>query len=117
MSITVKFKNVDLLKTAFVVEYHDILCSLMAWTAVRVEEFCITSLYRPDDTGVHGTTPCRGVDISVKNISNPQKFVDEANRIWTYDPDRPEKKCFILHDVGFGLHIHMQVCDETWFNR
>jgi hypothetical protein len=33
--------------------------------------------------------------------------------MWTYDTERPHKKCCIYHDVGQGKHIHFQVHPNT----
>ena len=78
------------------------------------EEFgtqAITSLYRIGDTGVHGTLPLRGVDLRCNVDSyNIEKFVNDT---WVYDIDRPHYKACMIHDVGGGVHIHLQVHPNT----
>jgi len=76
-------------------------------------QFTITSLYRPGDTGVHGTIPLRGVDLRLRNGRIGDALADLVNLAWVYDPDRPEKKCAIYHDVGKGEHLHLQVHPKT----
>lgn len=76
-------------------------------------EFIITSLYRINDTGVHGQLPLRGIDFRMKNEEIGKQIVDYINSKWKYDPARPDLKCAILHNVGQGLHIHLQVHTNT----
>ena len=73
----------------------------------------ITCGHRPGDPGVHGTVPCRGIDIRSRVFSKPHKVVQGINERWQYDPDRPEKQVAILHDVGSGEHIHLQTHPNT----
>jgi len=71
-------------------------------------EFTLTSLYRINDNGVHGTLPLRAMDLSIRN--NDIGLVAErfVNGRWIYDPTRPKLKCALLHDAGSGLHLHLQ---------
>jgi hypothetical protein len=76
-------------------------------------EFTVTSLYRIDDSGVHGTLPLRGIDFRCHLPEFGRLVVDYVNSRWQYDPSRPEKKCCIFHTVGKGLHLHFQTHPNT----
>jgi hypothetical protein len=76
-------------------------------------EYTITSLYRIGDTGVHGTLPLRGADLRMRNSRVGKEIRRMINELWTYDPDRPVKRCAILHGVGGNLHLHVQVHPNT----
>jgi len=76
-------------------------------------EFTITSLYRIGDSGVHGQLPLRGIDLRVWAYEIGLAIEKHINDRWCYDPKRPEKRCAILHDVGQGLHLHVQSHPNT----
>lgn len=78
-------------------------------------ETVITSLYRINDNGVHGQLPLRGIDIRWRLDWSPEgeQIAQWINERWQYDPDRPEKKCCIYHDVGQGAHLHFQTHPNT----
>ena len=76
-------------------------------------EFTTTSIFRIDDPGVHGTLPCRAIDLHCKGFEFG-KFIEKfINDNWIYDPGRPDKKCCLFHNTGQGYHLHLQVCDRT----
>ena len=52
----------------------------------------------------------RGIDIRVNDMPKgmAEKLTEVFNQI-QYDKKRPNKKTAILHDVGTGAHIHLQV--------
>lgn len=87
--------------------------------AISVEEnfgveFCVTSLYRIDDPGVHGTLPLRGLDLRCHDPFTGEAVETYVNAIYEYDPDRPSKKCCMYHDAGQGgFHLHLQVHPKT----
>lgn len=76
-------------------------------------EHTITSLYRIDDGGVHGTLPLRGTDLRMRNESVGKIIESIVNNKYSYDPARPEKKCAFLHGSGSNLHLHIQVHPNT----
>lgn len=81
--------------------------------AYRVE-FTITSLYRENDLGVHGTIPVRGADLSCKNDHLGYMIEKDLNELYTYDPVRPDRKVCMYHDAGTGgKHLHVQVHPNT----
>lgn len=78
----------------------------------------VTSLFREPvegESGVHGTVPLRAVDLSVSGLTEAQvsQFEADCNKAWIYDPERPEMRVCIRHDVGRGDHFHLQVHDRT----
>lgn len=76
-------------------------------------EFIVTSLYRIDDNGVHGSLPLRGLDFGCGSKLIGDTVVEYINSKWSYDKLRPEKVCCMCHDVGQGLHLHLQVHPNT----
>lgn len=95
---------------------HPELSKLLWWWLDRYYEAVVTSAYRANDKGVHGTLPYfRGLDLRYFIYANPLAMVEDVNRVWIYDPKRPKMKCVILHDVGRGKHFHLQVSYNTEF--
>jgi len=75
-------------------------------------EKVITSLYRIDDSGVHGQLPLRGIDLRCRTGAHGIEVSNYVNDRWVYDSSRPKKLCAMCHNVGKGQHIHLQ----THFN-
>lgn len=73
----------------------------------------ITSAYRPGDTGVHGQMPVRGLDLRCLNPKFGLEAEAWVNLRWRYDPARPKKQVALFHNVGRGLHLHIQVHPGT----
>jgi len=73
----------------------------------------ITSLYRINDSGVHGELPLRGIDCRCKDSGLGKLIAERINSVWVYDFSRPIKKCAIYHDVGRGRHVHIQTHPNT----
>ena len=71
----------------------------------------VTSAWRPDDPGIHSTRPLRAVDLRSHHIPDAvaRQVEERINRAWIYDPRRPEKRVCLWHDVGLGVHFHLQV--------
>lgn len=116
MAITIK--NHKVLMEILAAPYHAKLIQLMIWTCIRHNPIVMTSGYRgPHGNSVHNTKPCRGLDIRSTVYNDPQAVVDDINNYATYDPARPNKKCAILHDIGKGVHIHLQVHRKTEFHN
>lgn len=78
-------------------------------------EFTITSIYRIDDDGVHGTLPVRGIDLRCRSKEIGISIEALINKFWIYDPERLCKKCCFLHGNGSNLHFHLQVHSNTEF--
>lgn len=76
-------------------------------------EFTITSLYRINDKGVHGTLPLRGTDLRMRSKDIGLAIEKAVNGRFIYDTARPEKACAFLHGRGSNMHLHIQVHDNT----
>lgn len=72
-------------------------------------EFTITSLYRINDDGVHGTLPLRGTDLRMRNKDAAEAVAKYINDRWEYNPEAPGKFCGYLHGNGSNYHLHVQV--------
>ncbi|MBM3328205.1 MAG: hypothetical protein FJY67_01870 [Calditrichaeota bacterium] len=102
-------------------EWRDGRLSLRLRAVVRfvdswVKEQCgfdivLTSIFRPQttDSGVHATW--RGVDIRTRDWPEgvAETLAREVNQIFRYDVSRPQMKTALVHDVGQGTHLHLQV--------
>lgn len=80
----------------------------------KFDLWTITSAFRPGDDGVHGTVEkLRGIDLRCHDLFVGQRVAGWVNANWEYDPERPHMKVCICHDVGKGVHLHFQVCENT----
>lgn len=111
------FKNLKVLRAMFSVPWHPKLIALLMWIVVRYgkDKVIITSAFRKDDPGVHGTIPLRGFDLRSWVFKDPYEITEDINKVWIYDPSRPDKHCCICHDIGRGVHLHLQVHPNTAF--
>ena len=96
---------------------HPSLAAIFYWTAHRLFDVVVTSAYRANDPGVHGTLPrYRGLDIRSYIYADPQGMADMINANWVYDVGNPTRKPVALyHEVidkktekSKGVHIHLQ---------
>lgn len=118
MGDSIKIKSTKVLTGLLLVPFHANMTHLANWIVVRLSEVVFTSAYRPQkihakDSGIAATNPCRHLDIRSYVYGDPRGIVDDINSHWAYDPKRPRLKCAILHDTGLGVHIHLQVHDNT----
>jgi hypothetical protein len=103
--------NIDIHQLEFIDQnLREILVEIEDLTGLT---FTITSLYRIDDSGVHGTLPLRGADLRMRDWAIGQEIQDSINAMWMYDPDQPEKMCALLHGEGANLHLHVQTHYNT----
>lgn len=113
----IQIKDHKVLDEVLKAEYHPKLRELLTWFCCRYSSCVMTSGYRKGDPGVHGTKPCRGADMRSRVFEDPEGVVADINAHWTYDPERPDYKCAVLHDTGSGKHIHLQAHNNTTYNR
>jgi len=103
--------NIDIAQLEFIdQDLRNILVCLESETGIV---FTITSLYRIDDAGVHGTLPLRGADLRMRNAAVGDRIAQLINAKWQYDRRRPELTCAVLHGEGSNLHLHIQVHPRT----
>jgi len=76
-------------------------------------EFTLTSIFRMNDSGVHGALPVRGIDLRCRSSEVGVSVESLINKFWKYDPKRPNKKCCFLHGHDSNLHFHLQVHPNT----
>ena len=108
-------KNNDVILGVLAVPWEPKLKELLIWIENKWSNNTITCAYEKRDySSVHSTIPLRGFDLRSRNFIDPQKIADEINSQWIYDPQRPEKKCCVFHDVGKGPHFHLQVHNDTF---
>ena len=93
---------------------HPKLIELLVWLEEKTSlEFKVTSDYRPNDDGIHGTMLLRATDLSCKINAIGLVIEEYINMNWQYDPTRPDIECCLFHDIGQGKHLHIQVHDNT----
>lgn len=84
-------------------------------TSVEIEtgwEFTLTSLYRMNDDGVHGTLPLRAADLRVRDGVMGKHLENWINDRWEYH-EGSGKHCALLHGEEYNLHLHVQVHPNT----
>ena len=112
----IEVKNQEVLKALTTVPLDPGLLWLANVIEAKYGVVCITCAARPNDHGVHGTNPCRGLDIRSSVYQSAEDVTDWINRNGVYDYKRPLKKVAILHDAGSGMHIHLQIHPNTRLN-
>lgn len=110
----IQIKNASVLRKLLSERYDLVLIDIVTEVLGMVPGL-ITDGYREGDKGVHGTSPVRGIDMRSRIYSREILNVVEKhiNSKWQYDPKRPHKVCCMIHDVGKGVHIHLQVHPNT----
>ena len=118
--MSIKINDSKVFAALLEVPYHKKLVALALWYVYRYDNPVITSAHRKQkiwegDSGIHMTIPGRALDFSVVGLTDPRKVIEDVNNHFEYDPGRPDMRCAIYHDVGQGMHIHLQVSDSTVF--
>ncbi len=106
--LTIEYKNEQIFKNATCVAWHPTLVEVLMWIEKAFKPV-ITSAYRKGDPGVHGADPLRAFDLRSYIFTNPESVRDIINEHWVYDPKRPAMQVCVYHDVGRGVHFHVQV--------
>ena len=109
-----KIKDINVLSQLLEKQYVDSLIQILMDVCSQVGDVVITEGWRKGG-GVHSTIPCRGLDLrswiyTSDELDGIEKYVNER---WVYDSARPDMKCCIVHNVGNGKHIHLQVHPKT----
>lgn len=109
-----EYKNLNVLKSLFTKAWHINLIGVLQWMVLRYNRVYFTQGWESRDyASVHNTDPLRGFDIRHSVYDDPAEVVNDINKHWIYDPERPEMKVAMLHDIGRGMHMHIQVCDRS----
>jgi len=113
---TIEIKDANVLEGLMAKKFDPALIPVIVWVAVTFG-LVITESYRDKRhaNDVHGTDPVRAVDLRTRcyDGDGAYRIMDEINNRWIYDPGRPDKKVAMIHDVGQGLHFHIQVHPNT----
>ena len=110
----ISVKNKIVLEALIAKQYNPNLFAIINDILSLISDIVITEGWRKGG-GVHSTDPCRGIDLrswiyTADELQTIEKYI---NGKWIYDPDRSAMKCLIVHDVGKGNHIHLQVSNKT----
>jgi len=112
----ISIKDKSVLYNIMRVPYDETLIGVIMWLDGQFpDRIIITSGYRPG-SGVHGTTPCRAVDIRSWIFKDPELRANYINHAWEYDYERPNKLVCLYHESKPGAddwHFHIQVHKNT----
>ena len=114
----IKIKDLKVLDSLLIHPYHSKMRELLKWFCVRYSETVFTGGYEERNyPSVHSVIPVRGMDVRSWVFSDPQAVVNDINSVWIYDPKRPGLKCAVYHNTGRGAHIHLQVHNNTIYEK
>lgn len=107
-------KNLEVFEGVIVKPWHPKLVELYKWVEQQWPGTIITCGYEKRDyVSVHSLDILRGLDLRSWTFEDPLAVCDAINEAWSYDPKRPNKKCCVYHDIGRGIHFHLQVHPNT----
>ena len=110
-------KDEEVFKSLFVKPWHPTLIAVYGWILeLELQGPCITEGYRDPrhKNDLHGIdSTLRAIDLRSWRYKEPEVLERIINKVWLYDPERPEMKVAKLHDTGEGMHFHIQVHDRT----
>ena len=110
----IRIKDSSILFNLLRVPYDGTLIDILVWLEEQYPGHVVfTSGFRSGDKGVHGTIPCRAVDLRSRIFKKPEEVANYINYHWEYDYKRPEIKVCVYHDSGQGPHFHIQVHPNT----
>ncbi|MCP3944521.1 MAG: hypothetical protein GY710_24005 [Desulfobacteraceae bacterium] len=113
---SIKIKDSNVLEGLMLNRFDPMLTTIIIWVAVTFG-LVMTESFRNKThaNDLHGEKPGRAIDL--RTWCYPEdlayKIRDKINQKWIYDPNRPEKQVAIIHDVGKGLHFHIQTHPST----
>ena len=112
----IEIKDSSVLAGLMLHKFSPALAEIIVWLADS-HGFVMTESFRParHPGDVHSTDPVRAVDIRSRCYDGGQaaRIRDEINAMWQYDSNRPQMRCAIIHDVGNGVHFHIQTHPNT----
>jgi hypothetical protein len=117
MNQEIILKDFDVLEGLMKGVYPSILIIMASEVISMIRAFnkklVLTSSFREGDPGVHGSF--RGLDFRTHELrsSEIENIVEKINSRYIYDPKRPEMKVLMYHDIGKGLHLHLQSHPNT----
>jgi hypothetical protein len=110
----IRIKNNIVLGSLLRYSVDPTLVEIIGWLAL-LHGITITEGWRRQrhSNDLHGVVPVRAIDVRSWDYPDPEAVAREINETWQYDPERPEKQCCVLHDIGEGMHLHIQVHPNT----
>ena len=97
--MTIEIKNKNVLLSLLGWQFHTILRNLIGWWIDNIGSMCITEGRRKKKHlhDLHGSNPVRAIDARSRIYVKPDMVADKVNKVWIYDPTRPQMKCVYLH--------------------
>ena len=110
----IRIKDTQVFRALLLKTYDPMLVEIIASIEGQFPGICITEGWRYG-VGVHSIEPCRGIDLRSRDYSKRtlEALVNYINDNWIYDSERLDMKCVLVHDVGRGIHLHIQVHPNT----
>jgi hypothetical protein len=114
-NMSIQIKDEDVLFGLMEKRHDPMLCRIIRWIAKEWGDIYITESYRKQRhaNDLHGVIPVRATDLRSRIYVMPEMVEEKINENWQYDPDRPEMKVCVFHDVGEGPHFHIQTHPKT----
>lgn len=113
---TIKIKDASILEGLMLNLFDPRLTIIIVWVAVTFG-LVMTESFRKKThrNDLHGENPVRANDLRTWCYANDKAYQirDAINSRWCYDPNRPSKQVAIIHNVGKGLHFHIQTHPNT----
>lgn len=110
----INVKNMEVFVGVIAKPWDPKLVELYKWVELRWPGTVITCAYEKRDyVSVHNLDILRGLDLRSTTFKMPLVVCDEINKAWSYDHKRPDKMCCVHHNVGRGIHFHLQVHPNT----
>lgn len=136
--MTIEIKNKNVILSLMKWQFHTILRNLIGWWIDNIGSIYFTEGWRKKKhaNDLHGTVPGRAIDARSRIYVKPDIVADKVNKVWIYDPTRPEMKCVYLHarcpkcghntqvpwhkycgkcgtDITDNWHFHIQIHPRT----
>ena len=102
--------QIDIQQISFI---HERLRAVLRWLLPIIGAAVITSLFRLNDDGIHGTLPLCALDIRCRNAALGKTLAEMINDHWQYDHRRPDMMVAAWKDKVKGPHLHIQVHGNT----
>ena len=110
-----QYKDEEVLRGLFAKRWHPKLIDMYVWLIDRYgDRILLTCAHESRDyISLHDMEPLRAFDLRSGLFDNPQETELEINLHWIYDFNRDDLKVGMVHDVGRGIHFHIQVHGNT----
>jgi len=118
----IETKNMSIARDLLLYSYDDKLIKILTWIEEKQPWFkmIFTAGFYVGDSGIHGTKPCRAVDLRCHDQTIGYYTERAINNTWEYDYKRPQKSCALYHTATGkekDFHLHIQVHTNTRVRR